>query len=334
MSTAPGRAGQRDVVAGVDRPRRAPCRCGRRAGAARSASAASSTSSARWWSRRCAAAAADDGDAASRRPPARSRARARGRSRPWSTGWRSMRTPAASAALTACGARRIEVADEHVDAQPERRGVLEARVGRDHERAGRAAARPRRRPEPGRRSRRGRARMLPPATPRGECARIAACAWSRWEICCSTWSCGSRRRPRRDDDVPAAIALVPGGQAANVAAWVCWLGGRGAPDRAQGRRRGGPRGRGRDGAPRRGAGGAGGRAASARAPSSRSSRPTGRARSRAIAAPRASSARTTSTRACWPAPTCCTSPATRSCASRAPRRRCGWRRRPGATVLA
>jgi sugar/nucleoside kinase (ribokinase family) len=29
-----------------------------------------------------------------------------------------------------------------------------------------------------------------------------------------------------DDDVPAAIALVPGGQAANVAAWVCWLGGR------------------------------------------------------------------------------------------------------------
>jgi len=27
-----------------------------------------------------------------------------------------------------------------------------------------------------------------------------------------------------DDDVPAAIALVPGGQAANVAAWVCWLG--------------------------------------------------------------------------------------------------------------
>jgi sugar/nucleoside kinase (ribokinase family) len=27
-----------------------------------------------------------------------------------------------------------------------------------------------------------------------------------------------------DDDVPAAISLVPGGQAANVAAWVCWLG--------------------------------------------------------------------------------------------------------------
>jgi sugar/nucleoside kinase (ribokinase family) len=27
-----------------------------------------------------------------------------------------------------------------------------------------------------------------------------------------------------DDDVPAAIALVPGGQAANVAAWVRWLG--------------------------------------------------------------------------------------------------------------
>jgi ribokinase len=32
--------------------------------------------------------------------------------------------------------------------------------------------------------------------------------------------------PAPDDDVPAAIALVPGGQAANVAAWVCWLGGR------------------------------------------------------------------------------------------------------------
>jgi sugar/nucleoside kinase (ribokinase family) len=32
--------------------------------------------------------------------------------------------------------------------------------------------------------------------------------------------------PARDDDVPAAIALVPGGQAANVAAWVCALGGR------------------------------------------------------------------------------------------------------------
>ena len=28
-----------------------------------------------------------------------------------------------------------------------------------------------------------------------------------------------------DDDVPASIALVPGGQAANVAAWVRWLGG-------------------------------------------------------------------------------------------------------------
>jgi len=27
-----------------------------------------------------------------------------------------------------------------------------------------------------------------------------------------------------DDDVPAAIAIVPGGQAANVAAWVAWLG--------------------------------------------------------------------------------------------------------------
>ena len=32
-------------------------------------------------------------------------------------------------------------------------------------------------------------------------------------------------QPAPDDDVPAAIALVPGGQAANVAAWVCWLGG-------------------------------------------------------------------------------------------------------------
>jgi len=31
--------------------------------------------------------------------------------------------------------------------------------------------------------------------------------------------------PAPDDDVPAAISLVPGGQAANVAAWVCWLGG-------------------------------------------------------------------------------------------------------------
>ena len=31
--------------------------------------------------------------------------------------------------------------------------------------------------------------------------------------------------PAPDDDVPAAIALVPGGQAANVAAWVCELGG-------------------------------------------------------------------------------------------------------------
>jgi ribokinase len=30
--------------------------------------------------------------------------------------------------------------------------------------------------------------------------------------------------PASDDDVPASIALVPGGQAANVAAWVCWLG--------------------------------------------------------------------------------------------------------------
>jgi sugar/nucleoside kinase (ribokinase family) len=31
-------------------------------------------------------------------------------------------------------------------------------------------------------------------------------------------------QPARDDDVPAAIDLVPGGQAANVAAWVRWLG--------------------------------------------------------------------------------------------------------------
>jgi sugar/nucleoside kinase (ribokinase family) len=31
--------------------------------------------------------------------------------------------------------------------------------------------------------------------------------------------------PAPDDDVPASISLVPGGQAANVAAWVCWLGG-------------------------------------------------------------------------------------------------------------
>jgi sugar/nucleoside kinase (ribokinase family) len=31
--------------------------------------------------------------------------------------------------------------------------------------------------------------------------------------------------PASDDDVPAVIALVPGGQAANVAAWVRWLGG-------------------------------------------------------------------------------------------------------------
>ncbi|MDX6598448.1 MAG: hypothetical protein QOE87_2335 [Gaiellales bacterium] len=30
--------------------------------------------------------------------------------------------------------------------------------------------------------------------------------------------------PASDDDVPAAIAIVPGGQAANVAAWVTWLG--------------------------------------------------------------------------------------------------------------
>ena len=30
--------------------------------------------------------------------------------------------------------------------------------------------------------------------------------------------------PASDDDVPAAIAIVPGGQAANVAAWVAWLG--------------------------------------------------------------------------------------------------------------
>jgi ribokinase len=30
--------------------------------------------------------------------------------------------------------------------------------------------------------------------------------------------------PASDDDVPAAIDLVPGGQAANVAAWVRWLG--------------------------------------------------------------------------------------------------------------
>ena len=42
--------------------------------------------------------------------------------------------------------------------------------------------------------------------------------------------------PASDDDVPAAIALVPGGQAANVAAWVC-LAGRGGPARRAAHRR-------------------------------------------------------------------------------------------------
>ena len=244
-----------------------------------------------------------------------------------------MRTPAASAALTACGARGVEVADEHVDAEPERRGMLEARVGRDHERARRQ--RPhlggvRRRPAahdqgaprccrrrlhapsvPG--SRRARGHAGRSAARRGRAARGAARARRRRPGC-------DRARARRAGGERRRVGLLAGR--------------RGAPDRAQGRRRGGPRDRGGDGAPRRRAGGAGGRVASARAPSSHSSPPTARARSPAIAVPRASSARTTSTRACWSARASCTSPATRCCANRAPRQRCGWRKRPGATVLA
>ena len=176
-------------------------------------------------------------------------------------------------------------------AQAERRRVLEARVGRDHEGAGWQRAHL---GEIGRRAAAhdqgaAAASRLPPATPRGECARIASCAWSRWEICCSTSSCGWRRRPRAMTTCPAAIALVPGGQAANVAAWVCWLGGEARlvarrTDDAAGRA---DRGRAASGA----ASSWRGRSwqASARAPWSPSSRPTARARSPATAAQRASS---------------------------------------------
>ena len=102
--------------------------------------------------------------------------------------------------------------------------MLEARVGRDHERAQPAAARRLRRPERG-----------PPLTTR---ARPDAAAGDSTRRVCQdrgvlVVTLGDllldvvvrlEAPTAPDDDVPAAIALVPGGQAANVAAWVCWLG--------------------------------------------------------------------------------------------------------------
>ena len=132
---------------------------------------------------------------------------------------------------------------------------------------------------------------------------------------------------------PASIALVPGGQAANVAAWVCWLGGEA---RLVARRAGDATGRliaaeiERLGVELSGpviAGGTTGTVVALVAPDG----------TRTLASDRGAagdSARTTSTRACWRAPTCCTSPATRCCATPAPARPCCSPRRRGATVLA
>ena len=107
-------------------------RASRCSGAKRSA--ASSTSSARWWSRRSpppplttvtrVAPAASAYSSASSRSVASLAA-----------GWRSMRTPARLGRAHRLGARRVEVADQHVDGEPERGRVLEPRIGCDHERA-------------------------------------------------------------------------------------------------------------------------------------------------------------------------------------------------------
>ena len=122
-------------------------------------------------------------------------------------------------------ARRVEVADEHVDAQSERRRVLEPRVGRDHERAC------------GQRADLGGVGREAAADDDG--ARPDAAAGDSTRRVCQdrgvrVVTLGDllldvvvrlEAPPATDDDVPAAIALVPGGQAANVAAWVRWLGG-------------------------------------------------------------------------------------------------------------
>ena len=180
-----------------------------------------------------AAPAAHDGDA--RAPRSRGRARARAR-----VGRLLVDRVALDAHARSLGGahgrrgRGVEVADEYVDGQAERGGMVEARVGRDHERARRQ--RPDLRGIGGSPPLTTRARSLPFERRRVHASSLPGSRRARGHARRSaarrrrTARGAARERRRR----PAAIALVPGGQAANVAAWARWLGAergwsRGAP---------------------------------------------------------------------------------------------------------
>ncbi len=135
-----------------------------------------------------------------------------------------MRTPAASAALTACGLAESRSPTSTSTlrpsaaacSRPESAAITNAPAGNGPTSAASGAG--------------------PPLTTR---ARPAAAAGDSTRRVCQdrgvlVVTLGDllldvvvrlEAQPAPDDDVPAAIALVPGGQAANVAAWVCWLGG-------------------------------------------------------------------------------------------------------------
>ena len=145
-----------------------------------------------------AAAAADDGDAVAPSASAYSSASSRSVAS-LSTGWRSIaharglggahgmrRSPSRGRRR----ARRRSSPSDAACSSPESAAITNAPAGSGPTSAASGARPPLT----------TRARPMPAAamaTPRGECARIASCAWSRSEICCSTWSCASRRRPRR-----------------------------------------------------------------------------------------------------------------------------------------
>ena len=240
-----------------------------------------------------------------------------------------MRTPAASAARTAGAVAESRSPTSTSTARPsaaawsrpESAAITNAPAGSGPTSAGSGGSPPlttRARPLPV---------ELPLASPRGECARIAPCAWSRSEICCSTSSCGWRRRTRATTTSPRRSRSCPAGRRRTSPPGRCWLG---AEARLVARR----------------TDDAGGRMVAERA--ERARRRAGRAagrrrahghRGRPRGARRDAHARERSRRSGTLGPgdvdasmvdgaaTSCTSPATRSCAIRERRPRCGWRGR-------
>ena len=224
MSTAPGRAGQRRRRRRRGWRPRALCRCGRRGASGAKRAAASRTSSARWWSRRSPPPPLIDGDA-----------RRAGRQRVVERELEVGRVLGDGVALDADArglggahglagsrsrgrrrARRRVSPSAAACSRPESAAITKAPAGSGPTSAASGAG--------------------PPLTTR---ARPAAAAGDSTRRVCQdrgvlVVTLGDllldvvvrlEAPPAPDDDVPAAIALVPGGQAANVAAWVCWLGG-------------------------------------------------------------------------------------------------------------